>query len=267
MADDQPQEKSVADAANEEMIKRASLLIRAYEVAGGQQNEDAIKKAFNHTLPGLNKRTPGQVHIPSNSGATLGFGHDIGQASKAEIDKFYGPTYVGSGGGANDYGPQGEVLTKAERDTLKDLAEIGNIPKKKRKQALKATEGIDLTYDEATKVFEKNLLMTKGVYAARENFPGFDNLPALQQAAIVDRVYMRGPGVSKAEKRLGGEKMLADLKQAVFEGNTKEVYIALKNMERLHKKSKKASSTQGRARARTALAYEGYLQTTQITHH
>jgi hypothetical protein len=249
--------------SNDEMIRKASKLIRAYEVAGGVQDEDAIKKAFSRAVRGNGGRAPADVSFPSKSGATLGFGHDIGQSSDQEIDAFYGPTTVGSGAGS-DYGPQGEVLSAQDREVLKTFVGKPVVKAGKGSAAFIATKDVHISYDQATEVFEKHLL-PKYVDATRKAFPGFDDLPVDQQAAIVDRVYMRGPGINKAEGKKGAIAW-TQLHDAIFKRDTYAVYAALKNMEGLHKKSTKSSSTQGRARANTALAYEGYLETTQMTH-
>ena len=51
--------------------------------------------------------------------------------------------------------------------------------------------------------------------------------------------------------------MVTQLHQAVFKRNTAMVHATLVEMEGLHKNNPGASSTQGRARARSALALEG----------
>ncbi|NUP05874.1 MAG: hypothetical protein HOW73_07440 [Polyangiaceae bacterium] len=243
-------------ADNPEMVKRASKLIRAGEISDMDQSDEGLRAGFKN-----NKAY--KPHIPSDSGLTVGHGHDLGQSTPEEIDAFYGPSGVGSGAGS-DYGPQGEIFTKDERDILKKFAGKRVIAKKKDiKAALKVTKTITLTYEEAVEVFERKLLPRKGIEPAREAFPGFDDLPPLQQAAIVDRVYMRGTGVSELEKSRGGEQMLVDLKAAVFERNTQKVYAAIQQMEQLHTKR----ATIKRARVRSEMALEGYLQTTRITHH
>lgn len=241
----------------EETKKRASLLIRAGEVAGGVQDEAAIKKAFLQKVKANAGRSAGEVHTPSRSGLTLGFGHDIGQASEAEIDRFYGA----------NFDPRAEfqkpaILSESERNVLKQYVGQHRVKLGKGTAAFKATTGIDVSYEEATEVFEKELL-PKYIEVAKTSFPGFEDLPAKQQAAIVNRVYMRGGAPNKSEGKKG-YKAYVQLHTAIFKRDTKEVYLALKNMERLHKNSKLSSSTQGRARANTALAYEGYLETTRL---
>lgn len=240
----------------EETKKRASLLIRAGEVAGGVQDEAAIKKAFMQKVKANAGRSAAEVHTPSNSGLTLGFGHDIGQSSEEEIDRIYG----------FNPDPRAEfqkpaILSDSERDVLKKYVGKHRVKLGKGTAAFKVTSGIDVSYEEATEVFEKELL-PKYIDIAKTSFPGFEDLPAKQQAAIVNRVYMRGGAPNKREGKRG-YKAWVQLHTAIFKRDTKEVYLALKNMERLHKNSKLSSSTQGRARANTALAYEGYLETTR----
>ncbi len=240
----------------EETTKRASLLIRAGEVAGNVQDEDAIRKAFYRKSKRVNAgRSAGEVHAPPRSGLTFGFGHDIGQASEAEIDRFYGPQAP-----LYDYPPP-STLTSEERAVLKRYVGKKVVKMGKGSAAFKATQGVDMTYEEATEVFEKHLL-PKYIEAAKTAYPGFEDLPTKQQAAIVNRTYMRGSGPNKNEGKKGYTAWV-ELHDAIFKRDTKAVYLALKNMERLHKNSKKASSTQGRARSNTALAYEGYLETTR----
>lgn len=221
---------------------RASRLIRAWEIAGGSQDDATMRQGF------INNKAY-KPHIPDNSGLTIGHGHDIGQTSSpSEIDDFYGPV--------GPYGPRKEVFTKEQRETLKQYVGKKAYTAAERTAALKATESITMDYDTAVDVFERELLPKKGIKPAQDHFPGFDQLPSLQQAAIIDRVYMRGPGVSKAEKKLGGEKMLIELKEAVLQNNTRKVLAAIKQMERLHSKP----GTKARAKARSELATEGFLQ-------
>ncbi len=233
------------------MTKRASKLIRAYEVAGGVQDEATIEDRFGKGMKANGGRAPSEVHFPSNSGATLGFGHDIGQASKEEIDAFYGPV--------GPVGPRLEILPKDQRETLKTFVGQPVVKGGKGTAAFTATEGIKLSYKDATEVFEKHLL-PKYIDAARKAHPGFDDLPALQQAAIIDRTYMRGPGINPTEGKAGATAW-TQLHEAIFERSTVRVLAALRKMEGLHKKSPLSSSTQGRARARSDLALEGYMST------
>jgi hypothetical protein len=231
--------------------KRASRLIRAGEIAGMVQDEAVIETKFSEGVKANGGRSAGQVHFPSNSGATLGFGHDIGQASTQEIDDFYGPV------GPN--GPRLELLPKAQRETLKTFVGQPRVKGGQGSAAFIATDGIQLSYKDATEVFEKHLL-PKYIDAARKAHPGFDDLPYQQQAAIATRVYMRGPAVNKDEGAKGAQAWV-QLHEAIFQRNTLAVVAALKNYEAVHKNSPDPWSTQGRARANTALAYEGYMST------
>jgi len=239
------------DRAKEgQLKKRASRLIRAGEIAGMVQDEGTIERRFGEAIPGTT-RAPGEVHFPPNSGATLGFGHDIGQASAREIDDFYGP--VGPDG------PRRELIPKAQRETLKTFVGQKRVKGGPGSAAFIATDGIKLSYKDGTEVFEKHLL-PKYIDAARKAHPGFDDLPYQQQAAIATRVYMRGPAVNKDEKAKGAQAWV-QLHEAIFKRDTLAVVAALKNYEAVHKDSAKPSSTQGRARANTALALEGHMST------
>ncbi len=248
-----------------ELFKATSKRIRAWEIADGNSDPAAVEKAFYQTLPGLSGRLRSELYTPSNSGVTLGMGHDLGQSTPKEIDDYYGPDQ-----NPRTMFPKPAIFSESQRNVLKQFAGKKVVHFTKGNAAFKATQSISLTYKEATQVFEEQLLVQKGISPARAAFPGFDNLPLLQQEAIVDRVYNRGPGVSKREIKLGGDKMLADLKSAVFNLQTKEVYLVLKRMEGLHKKSGKngkLTNPYRRAQERTDLALEGYLQTTRIGSH
>ncbi len=237
----------------EEVKKAASVLIRTGEVGDGVMDDAALRRAFYRSRPENADRTAGEVHTPSESGLTLGFGHDIGQSSAAEIDKFYGPNR-----NPRDMFPTPAILSDSERAVLKSYVGQPVVKLGKGDAAFIATTGIDITYEEATEVFEKHLL-PKYIGLAKAAYPGFDDLPVKQQAAIVNRTYMRGDHPNPNNKN--GRKAFADLRDAIFRRSTKEVYLALKNMERFHKKN---GSPWKRAKINTALAKDGYLETTRM---
>lgn len=231
------------------MLERASRLIRSYEVAGGDDSDAGLRKGFEHY--GRRPEIPDSGK-PGNAGLTIGFGHDLGQSTKEEIDWFYGPT-------DKDGNPQREILTKAQRERLKKYAGKKVFKKGEKQAALKATRDIEMSYEDAAQVFEKHLLVKKALEPARKAYPGFDDLPWQQQAAILDRTYMRGSGPNKSEGKRGKELWM-QLHAAIYKRDTEKVYATLKAMEALHKPSKLKSSTAGRARTRADLAKEGVGQ-------
>jgi hypothetical protein len=234
-------------ADKEVMAEAASKLIRSYEVAGGDDTDAGLRAGYaTHAA---------HPHIPDGgnpgrAGLTVGHGHDLGYSTPQEIDDVYGPV------GPN--GPRQEIFTREQRERLKAFAGKRAYTAAEKKAALTATRDITMTYEQAVEVFEKELLVRKGVKPARDAYPGFDALPPLQQAAIVDRTYMRGNGPNPTEGKLGA-KLWTELKDAIMTRNTLRVHAVLKKMEALHKKSPLSSSTQGRARKRSDMAFKGYM--------
>lgn len=234
-------------ADKEVMAEAASALIRSYEVAGGDTSDAGLRAGY--ATHALHPHIPDGGH-PGRAGLTIGHGHDLGYATKQEIDDVYGP--VGPDG------PRREILTREQRERLKQFAGKRVYKKKEKAAALTATRDIMMTYEQAVDVFEKELLVRKGITPARNAYPGFDALPPLQQAAIVDRTYMRGSGPNPTEGKLGAQ-LWTELKDAIMTRNTLRVHAVLKRMEALHADNALPSSTQGRARKRADMAFKGYM--------
>lgn len=229
------------------MAEAASKLIRSYEVAGGDSSDAGLRAGY--ATHAAHPHIPDGGH-PGRAGLTVGHGHDLGYATQQEIDDVYGP--VGPDG------PRREIFTREQRERLKQFAGKRVYTSAEKTAALTATRDITMSYEQAVEVFEKELLVRKGVTPARNAYPGFDALPPLQQAAIVDRTYMRGNGPNPTEGRRGAQ-LWTELKDAIMTRNTLRVHAVLKRMEALHRNSTLSSSTQGRARARADMAFKGYM--------
>ncbi len=189
----------MADSSN--LVAR---YIAANEVADGDMSKLEEGFANNASHP----------HLPPKSGLTLGFGWDVGQHTQAELQDTWGG-----------------ALTPEQIDRLKAFARTpkGKKPKVTR-AALKATRDITIKYDDAVKVFEDKALPPYRD-AAMARFPGLDQMNEQTQAAVIDRVYMRGANPKPGTK---AAKLYMDLQNAIFKKDTFQVVAVLREMKTLH---------------------------------
>jgi GH24 family phage-related lysozyme (muramidase) len=196
-----------------EFSSRGAALIAAFEQSGG--DIAALKKSYN-PLP----------HWPdSGSGLTIGMGYDLDHQNTRLLKQDWG-----------------KVLTPEELALLSDYtpsidAKGKRVPKKKKpsKAALVATKDVDISYEEAVKVYEDTVL-PRYQKMAEEAFPGLQNLDPYSQGAIVSMVYNRGNAYGK--KGSLRRKHFMEIREAVFKHDTLAIAATLQDMKAEHTKKK-----------------------------
>lgn len=169
---------------------------------------NARELIFRHE--GMNQpyKFPGGV-----SGITLGRGYDLGHHTLEEFKRDWGP-YLSP--------EQLEMLSQAVGKTGPEAQALA-----------KKFVGIDIDENAAAEVFDK-VSAPKYIELARRTFPGFDELPANAQGALVSLVYNRG-GSLKGASRVDMREIHDIIKDGVQEGDLEKIAHKLRDMKRLWK--------------------------------